>query len=248
MLVGVAIGSVALLAVAGYFWTSRRTDQAAPPPVELPATATTTGVATTPAPAVQPTPLPPLAPLTQDSAEPPKPAKTDSSPKPVQRAAQPPPQSSSASAPASPAPSSPAPQPAPKAAAPPAATTASETPPPAEPVTRSAAGSVTVKHRHGLSFRKLFGAPKGGGAWDFGRDGCEGTLQILASGFHFKTTTKSTGRAPEDEDIPLDSIRSFKVGDGEVHIETEFKNWDFVATPNALRQIEQELKRVPVKE
>jgi hypothetical protein len=116
------------------------------------------------------------------------------------------------------------PEPPPAAAAP----TSSVAPEPAPPPKNAPIATVMVRHNHA---RSLF---KGGGY-------CEGPLQLLADGVYFKTSGSSDGRNDEKM-IPFKSIEGFELDGDKIHIETDDKNWDFVAPKNVLQQVEAFLK------
>lgn len=102
-------------------------------------------------------------------------------------------------------------------------------PPPPEPEKPAApANSVMVRHNHA---RALF---KGGGY-------CEGPLQFLPDGLYFKTSASSDGRKDEKM-IPFKSIEDYELDGDKIHIETDDKNWDFVAPKDVLQRILQLLK------
>jgi serine/threonine protein kinase len=105
---------------------------------------------------------------------------------------------------------------------PPPPPTTSEPAPPAGPP------SVMVRHNHA---RALF---RGGGY-------CEGPLQLLPDGIYFKTSGSSDGRQDEKK-ITFASIDGFEIDGDKIHIETDDKNWDFVAPKDVLLRIEALLK------
>jgi hypothetical protein len=87
-----------------------------------------------------------------------------------------------------------------------------------------------VHHLHARSLRR-----------GFARGSCDGNLQLLPDGFHFKTTSTSDGRI-DDKKIIFKDIEDFEVDGGRIRIETEEQAWEFVAPSDVLDLIQQHIK------
>lgn len=87
-----------------------------------------------------------------------------------------------------------------------------------------------VRHLHARSLRR-----------GFARGSCDGDLQLLPDGFHFKTTTSSDGRV-DDKKITFKDIEDFEIDGDRIRIETEEQAWEFTAPANILDLIQQHIK------
>ena len=92
------------------------------------------------------------------------------------------------------------------------------------------ASALTVHHFHARSLRR-----------GFARGSCDGNLQLLADGFHFKTTSSADGRA-DDKKITFTDIEDFEIDDDRIRIETEEQAWEFGAPADILVRIQQHIK------
>ena len=134
----------------------------------------------------------------------------------------PPPPPSAAPEPVAPVPSAPVATPEPAAPAPPTV--------PAPAPIPAAVEEIKVRHYHGRSLRR-----------GFSRGYCDGTLQLMADGLYFKTTTSSDGRR-DDERIRFRDIEDVEVEDDRLYIEGEDKNWEYGATKDVLQRIREYIK------
>jgi serine/threonine-protein kinase len=123
-----------------------------------------------------------------------------------------------------PAPEAPPVAPAPVAASEP------EPAPPVKPAAPAVILEATVRHYHGRSLRR-----------GLSRGYCDGTLQVLADGLHFRTATTSDGRK-DDRTITFAEIEDVEVEDDRIFLETEEQNWEFGATVDLLKKVEQHIK------
>jgi hypothetical protein len=103
-------------------------------------------------------------------------------------------------------------------------------PPPAEPAAPSAVAESSVRHYHGRSLRR-----------GFSRGYCDGTLQLLADGLYFHTTTSSDGRR-DDKKITFGEIDDVEIEDDRLFIEGEEQNWEFGGTKDVLQRVRQHIK------
>jgi serine/threonine-protein kinase len=189
------------------------------PPVSSPPSSTSSQAPASAAPA-PPTSVRPVAPPTNDGAvrrTPSRPTAADSDTRPKE--------TSTAEPPAA----APVPATSPAAPSPPAVSTAVAAPgpsPAAPPSTRA----LTVRHFHARSLRR-----------GFARGFCDGTLQLLPDGFHFKTTSSSDGRT-DDKKITFKDIEDSEIDDDRISIETDDQDWEFGAPADVLGRIEQHIK------
>ena len=117
----------------------------------------------------------------------------------------------------------------PAAPSPPPVSTAVAAPGPS-PVASPSARALTVRHFHARSLRR-----------GFARGFCDGTLQLLPDGFHFKTTSSSDGRA-DDKKITFTAIEDSEIDGDRISIETDDQDWEFGAAADVLNLIEQHIK------
>jgi serine/threonine-protein kinase len=127
----------------------------------------------------------------------------------------------------------------PTSAAPVSATSAAPSPPPVSPsvvaprpspVASASASALVVHHLHARSLRR-----------GFARGSCDGNLQLLPDGLHFKTTSSADGRM-DDKKITFKDIEDFEVDGGRIRIETDEQAWEFTAPADILDLIQQHIR------
>jgi len=182
------------------------------PPAQLPSTAIPSAPVTAPPPQPPPAPRAPEDGGRRSAARP--------APKPDAKTSEPP-----RAEPASSGAAEPLPTPAPAAAPPPVV----EAPRPAAPPVP--APVFVVRHFHSRSIKKVFTA----------RGSCEGNLELIHEGFHFKTTKSSDGRN-DDQKILFKDITDYEINDDRIRIESDNQNWEFGASNDVLRRILQHVK------
>ena len=111
---------------------------------------------------------------------------------------------------------------------PPVSTTAAEPRP--SPVAPPSARVLTVRHFHARSLRR-----------GFARGFCDGTLQLLPDGLHFKTTSTSDGRV-DDKKITFKEIEDFEIDGDRISIDTDDQDWEFSGPADVLNLIDQHIK------